>query len=284
MFIFSFLLFCSSSTPTVFHNDYGTEYGEKAVVAYAESNHGADGSLFLDPYFKPDIENIQNKRILDAGCGAAPWSIYAANQGGEVYAIDLQEGMIQAANKAVEAAQLSHRVKVVQGDVAKLPYVEKFFDKAISICVGCNLPPEAFDNHFSELQRTLKNEGIAVIAAPTSLDVIFSDGSKSDVEIRSIIQETLDRLPDSPPPELISETLSQLQEVLSATFYIKNNRLILVENEKDLQEGEKIWRKLSKPVVPNRYYSKNYYESIFKKYKFEIQKIDMPHFKNEDDR
>ena len=103
-------------------------------------NKWPDGNLFLDPYFKPDIKNVQNKKILDAGCGSAPWSIYAAKHGGEVYAIDLQEGMVQAAETAIKAANLSHRIHVKQGDVASLPFSNRnFFDKAISICVGCNL-------------------------------------------------------------------------------------------------------------------------------------------------
>jgi hypothetical protein len=48
-------------------------------------------------------------------------------------------------------------------------------------------------------------------------------------------------------------------------------------------EGESIWRKLPKLVVPNRYYSKARYIAFFKQYHFEIEKIDLPHFKNEDE-
>lgn len=284
MSILAFQLACSALFGTICHSDKGTEYGEKFVTAYAESNHGPDGSLFLDPYFKPDIEHLNNQKILDAGCGAAPWAIYAAKQGGEVYAIDLQEGMIREAKRAIQAAKLRERISVVKGDVAALPFKENFFDKAISICVGCNLPPESIEKHFLEFQRTLKKEGIAVIGAPTSLDVVFSDGSRTDSEIFLNIQEVLDQLPNSPTSEIISEALMHIESVLSATFYIKNNRLALVANERDLHEGEKIWRKLPKLVVPNRYYSKDYYVKIFKKYNFDIQKIDLPHFKSENDR
>lgn len=269
---------------SICHTDQGTEYGENAVMAYADSNHGPDGNLFLDPYFKPDLENLNNKKILDAGCGAAPWSIYAAKQGGEVYAIDIQESMIKTARKAVQAANLIKRINLFKGDIASLPYKNSFFDKAISICVACNLPPEAFEKHFVEFQRTLKKEGVAVIGAPVSLDVAFSNGSKTDVEVFLHIQQVLSQLPDNPSAEIISEKLLQLEEVLSATFYLKNNRLALVANENALKEGEKIWRKLPKLIVPNRYYSKNYYINVFKKYNFDIEKIDFPHFKNEEDR
>lgn len=269
---------------SISHTDKGTDYGEKAIVAYAESNHGPDGSIFLDPCFKHDIENLNNEKVLDAGCGAAPWAIYAAEHGGDVYAIDIQEGMIQAAKKAVKDTKVSHKISLLVGDVSKLPYKDNFFDKAISICVGCNLPFESLEKHFSELQRTLKNNGTAVIGAPTSLDVVFSNGSRPDSEILLRIQEVLSKLPDKPNPELIAEKLSQLEDVLSATFYIKNNRVALVTDEKDLQEGEKIWRKLPKLVVPNCYYSRDYYIKMFKKHNFYIEKVDVCHFKNEEER
>ena len=157
--------------------------------------------------------------------------------------------MIQAAKKAVKDTKVSHKISLLVGDVSKLPYKDNFFDKAISICVGCNLPFESLEKHFSELQRTLKNNGTAVIGAPTSLDVVFSNGSRPDSEILLRIQEVLSKLPDKPNPEPLPKKLSQLEDVLSATFYIKNNRVALVTDEKDLQEGEKIWRKLPKLII-----------------------------------
>jgi SAM-dependent methyltransferase len=274
----------SSLFGTISHTEIGTDYGEKGVSAYTESNHGPDGNLFLDPYFKPKIENLKNAKVLDAGCGAAPWAIYAAKQGGEVYAIDIQEKMLESAKKAIHAAQLIDRVSLAKGDVAKLPYKDNFFDRIISICVGCNLPANSFEKHFSEIKRTLKEGGLAVIGAPTSLDVVFSNGSKTDAEVFLHIQKVLNELPIHPTSEIISEKLNQLDEVLSATFCYRNDRLVLVANEQDLSEGEKIWRKLPKLVVPNCYYSREHYINMLKKYNLTIEKIELPHFLTESDR
>lgn len=267
-----------------YHNSKGTEYGEKGVAAYAASNHGPDGSLFLDPYFKKHLENSENLKILDAGCGAAPWSIYAALHGSEVYAIDLQEKMIEAGKKAISEAKLEKKIKITQGDVAQLPYKKNFFDKAISICVGCNLPVKTFDSHFLELQRTLKKEGVAIIAAPNSLDVVFSTGLKEESDLLNEIETSLSKLPDNPNSEIIRETLIQFEDVLSATFYLKNGRLALLKDEKELQSGDKIWRKLPKLVVPNHYHSKEDYLRMFKKYNFHLEKTELPHFENEEER
>ena len=284
MFTKLFQLVCSIAIGTISHINQGTEYSESAVKAYSESNHGPDGALFLDPYFKPEIENLNNDKVLDAGCGAAPWSIYAAKQGGEVFAIDIQKKMIKSAKKAIEEARLSNKIKLSQGTVASLPYKENYFDRVISICVACNLPPDAFEKHFSEIQRTIKNGGKVVIGAPNSIDVSFSNGSKSDENMYLHIQQILNQLPDNPDSATISEKLLQLQEVLSATFYLKNNRLELVTNENDLKEGDKIWRKLPNIVIPNHYYSKSFYIKMLKKYNLEVDKIDLPHFNGESDR
>jgi ubiquinone/menaquinone biosynthesis C-methylase UbiE len=262
------------------HTSNGTNYGKKGVVAYAESNHGPDGRIFLDPFFKSAIENLHNDTVLDVGCGAAPWSIYAAKNGGLAYGIDIQEEMIEEAKKAVSSANLSERVSLMVGDAANLPFEASFFDKEISICVGCNLPPEIFKKHFQECSRTLKPEGVIIVGAPISLGTVFTHGSKPKSETLKNIEEMLAALPDNPSSELIAEQLTQLKEVTSATFYFKDNRLALVTDTTVLKEGEMIWRKLPKLAIPNRYYSQEHYLETFEACGLRIEKIELPHFQN----
>lgn len=266
------------------HTEKGTVYEREAILAYAEGNHGPDGTLFLDPYFKSAIENLKDHKVLDAGCGAAPWAIYAAKNGGQVYAIDIQENMVQAASQAIRSAHVENQVQVTQGDVAALPYETNFFDVIISICVGCNLPMESFEKHIKEVDRTLKDTGRLVIGAPASLNVIFTDASKSDQEAFRHIQKSLDQLPDHPTCDQIIYQLNQLVEVRSATFFMKNNQLCLLENEDEICEGEKIWRKLSNLVVPNYYYSKDFYLQTFEKLNLTLQRVDASSFENEEKR
>lgn len=262
-------------------------YGKKNVEAYAKysaTNHGADGALFLDKYFKPAIEHLQGEKILDIGCGAGPWSVYAAKQGGDVYAIDIQPEMIEAAKQRVKEENLEEKVKLSVGDAAALAYGDNFFDCEISICVGCNLPEGIFEKSFTEMARTLKQDGIAVVGTPYSLDVVFTNGSLSSDEVKSHIDRVLDTLPDHPSHDQITEKLSELTEVLSGTFYLKEGRLALVTDEKELREGEKIWRKLPKPIVPNRYHSKEAYEKAFKASGLKLARGFFRHFANEEKR
>lgn len=98
------------------------------------------------------------------------------------------------------------------------------------------------------------------------------------MEVLFHISEVLNDLPNDPDPEFIQAKLEELNEVLSATFFIKNHRLALVTDEKDILEGEKIWRKLPTLVVPNRFYSRESYEKMFRKFDLAIEKVDLPRF------
>src|SRR5690349_6768870 len=104
------------------HTTSGTEYGSEGSKAYARVRHGPDGTLFLDPYFIPFLESLNGKVLLDAGCGAAPWAIYAARNGATVYGIDIQPHMIEQGNQAVLESKLENKVFLKIGDVANLPY------------------------------------------------------------------------------------------------------------------------------------------------------------------
>ena len=61
-----------------------THFGHEGIDTFASVKHGADGALFLDPYFLTHLEDVQDKQILDAGSGAGPWAIYAAKNGARI--------------------------------------------------------------------------------------------------------------------------------------------------------------------------------------------------------
>jgi 2-polyprenyl-3-methyl-5-hydroxy-6-metoxy-1,4-benzoquinol methylase len=137
------------------HTEEGTNYGNRGIDTYAKMRHGPDGALFLDPYFIPHLMNLHGQVLLDAGCGAGPWSILAAKNGAFVHGIDIQEGMIEKAKQAALEEQVENSTDFRVGDVSLLPYPDNFFDKVLSINVGCNLP--SLKLHLEELNRVLKS-------------------------------------------------------------------------------------------------------------------------------
>jgi ubiquinone/menaquinone biosynthesis C-methylase UbiE len=255
------------------HLDRGTDYGNQGVKAYAELGHGSDMHRFLRPFIAKDLEQLEGKAMLDAGCGACPYAIYAALCGAKVQAIDIQDGMISEAQKAVRALGLSDSITAQVGDATKMSFKDDSFDHAISINVGCNLPPDIFSSHFQEIGRTLKSTGSATIAAPYSLEVVFTNGLEDHRSVQEHIRDVLQNLPDNPSPDVIRKKLNELTEVNSATFVLKDGRLELVTPKTVLTKGQPIWRKLTHVTIPNFFHSKEEYLSAFEMAKLKIEAL-----------
>lgn len=284
---FNILFFCvifSLQAFTTGHTQTGTSYGDKDSKVYAVVRHGPDGVLFLDPYFLKYLNHLDGKTVLDAGCGAAPWAIYAAQNGAQVEGIDIQQSMIDQGLTAVQQANLKDRVRLIVGDVAHLPYVNANFDLAISINVGCNLPSIGLGAHIREMKRTLKKSGTIVMTAPASLDIVFTNGKLSRKKALQKINQALKKIGSSVDPQVITYHLNELREINRATFVHRNGALKLVTNEKELKTGEDIWRKLPGLVVPNRYHSEQEYLEKFARAGLNIRSIERPTFKDETER
>src|SRR5215510_3070588 len=110
-------------------------------------------SNFWDYMLPHTPESLRGKRVLDAGCGSGRHAYYAAENGAEVWAIDI--------GSAVEIAKRNTRrydnVFVAQADIHHLPFEPESFDLIYSIGVLHHMPdPEAA---FHNLLRYLKPGG-----------------------------------------------------------------------------------------------------------------------------
>ncbi len=280
----SMMLFCTAMAQEceLGHTRSGTTYGKAGVERYAFIKHGPDGALFLDPYFLPFIENVENQRILDAGCGAAPWAIYAAMHGAFVDGIDIQESMIDKGKEAVIKAGLENQIILEIGSVTHLPYQDASFDKAISINVGCNLPSQnnELGLHLTELARVLKDKGRVIITAPASFGITFTSGRQELQEILMDIEQALIKI-DANNPSSIAKHLSSLNNIYRATFINDNGKLKLITNESELINGQMIWRKLPGMIVPNYYHPEKEYINEAIQAGFNIVNIEKPKFNTE---
>ena len=149
------------------HETDGTNYSSDGVLAYEQNRHGKDGALLLDACFIPKLENINGQILLDTGCGAGSWSFYTVKHG--VY----QAKMIDRAVMGIITEVVEEQTHFLEGSVAELPYSDAFFDSTISLLIGCNLPNSIFLEHFYELNRILKKNGVATITVPASLYIMY---------------------------------------------------------------------------------------------------------------
>lgn len=249
------------------HRGNGTSWENSSISVYAQTRHGPDGALFLDPYFLPYLTDLEGKNLLDAGCGAGPWAIFAAERGATVYGIDIQEAMIEKSIASAKEANVE--INWVVGDVGKLPYPDQFFDRAISINVGCNLTD--LYPHFKELKRVLKKGALAIIAAPNSFGTVFTNGKNENIIVQ--IQKLQE--------EGFPQSVKGLDEVYRATFANREGKWQLILDENELKPGEAIFRKIPKTIVPNYYHGSKEYLEMAKKEGFKIKEVYTPHFKSQ---
>jgi len=110
------------------------------------------------------LGNVENKKILDAGCGTGRWSVRLAKRGAKVYGIDFSEGMLSQAKKKAEKEKVN--IDFISHDLTKrFPFQKRFFDAIL-----CSTVIESIKNIepvFREFGRTVKKNGILVIMTIT---------------------------------------------------------------------------------------------------------------------
>lgn len=103
-------------------------------------------------------------RVLDAGTGAAPWSIAVCRRGAGtcVTAVDLP-AVLPAARRAVEIAGLAEAFEFLPGDVFSVDWGSECYDLAIAGNL-CHLFDEAANRRLLErLRLALRSEGTLAI-------------------------------------------------------------------------------------------------------------------------
>jgi ubiquinone/menaquinone biosynthesis C-methylase UbiE len=123
-----------------------------ASKAYSENNCKSIHQIFCQNFVKNYFLDLNNKKILDAGCGNGDYTHILIENGGNVIGCDGSKEMINIArikypNYTFEIVNLLHN----------LPYEGNGFD-----IVFCNLvlmDIEPIDKIISEFYRVLKNNG-----------------------------------------------------------------------------------------------------------------------------
>ncbi len=70
------------------------------------------------------------ERLLDVATGTADLAIEALGLGGRVVGVDISEGMLDGGREKVRRQDIGHRLELVQGDAADLPFDDATFDGA----------------------------------------------------------------------------------------------------------------------------------------------------------
>jgi demethylmenaquinone methyltransferase/2-methoxy-6-polyprenyl-1,4-benzoquinol methylase len=126
-----------------------------------------------EPALRAAIEALRlpsGSRGLDAGCGVGLQALLLAEEigpSGHVTGLDVSPEFLDHGRGIIERAGFSERISFQEGDVAKLPYDDNYFDWVWSAdCVGY-APWEPLPL-LQELARVVKPGGIVALAAWSS--------------------------------------------------------------------------------------------------------------------
>lgn len=107
-------------------------------------------------------------RVLDVGCGTGIATLHAAEvvaQSGRVVGIDLSEGMLQEAGRAVDKSRMRDRIELRRMDAEALELPAGSFDAVISLCAVLHFPD--VQRAVAEMRRVLVPGGRLVVSFGT---------------------------------------------------------------------------------------------------------------------
>ncbi len=104
--------------------------------------------------------------ILEIGCGSGAYTpavARAAGDSGQVYALDIQEGMLRQIQLKLQRADNEDitNLQMVQGSASLLPFEKESLDLVYMVTVFQEIPDKA--GTLKEIRRVLKRRGILAI-------------------------------------------------------------------------------------------------------------------------
>ena len=123
----------------------GTWYPNEGIVRFT--------ARYLQRRLGIDAWDVKRKagRILDVGCGNGRHVVFFAEQGFDIYGIDISEEAIEIAKAWLDKKGLKAHLGV--GDVARLPFDNQYFDIVISHEVLDHIPFSKAKEALQEIKR-----------------------------------------------------------------------------------------------------------------------------------
>lgn len=125
-----------------------------------------------------DVWDVKRKvrRILDAGCGNGRHVVFFAEQGFEVYGLDISEEAVEIANAWLGKKGL--RAHLAIGDIRKLPFEDGYFDVVISYGVLDHIMFAEAKKAFQEIKRVCCDGGYIYITLRSAEDSEYGRGKE----------------------------------------------------------------------------------------------------------
>ncbi|MFH1607909.1 MAG: class I SAM-dependent methyltransferase [archaeon] len=132
-----------------------------------------DLAAFFSTYLKNDL---RDKKVLDAGCGAGRNLLLAGKLGAEIYGLDSSEDAIRESQRFLTDQGLKPNLKL--GEVMDIPYKNNYFDVSILWGVFHYLSEEDQIKAKKEIERVSKNDSWVTFTLRSIHDSRYRKGRK----------------------------------------------------------------------------------------------------------
>lgn len=109
-----------------------------------------------------NLNSLDNKKILDDGCGDGALTYLIAQDGADMTGLDLSPDAINIAKQKIKRKKLN--INFLCGNSFNLPFSENYFDAVISLEVIEHIIEPA--DFLKEIYRVLKPGGVVVLSTP----------------------------------------------------------------------------------------------------------------------
>lgn len=136
-------------------------------IIFQQRKEISEPENFVKDFYKKYKFELKNSEILDLGCGAGRHTLFFAEKGLKVYALDESKLALNILNEKIKK---KHKIKIIESDINEIPFSNQFFDVVISTVVLHHGELEQIKSWFREIVRVLKFSGFLIISVLSKND------------------------------------------------------------------------------------------------------------------
>lgn len=193
------------------------------------------------PYLAERWTGLSFNKFLDIGCGLGRHSIYMAEKGFNITALDLSEYGVDHLKKWADEKGLN--INTVVSDMLKLPFDDNSFDCIMAYNVIYHTDGEGFKNIMKEIRRVLKPGGelFLTLISKGTWSYVFSKGK--------VIDENTILRNDNPAEDNVPHFYMDYMDIINFFKdweFIDEPVEMCEYDEKDFEKVSKHWKMLIK--------------------------------------
>jgi ubiquinone/menaquinone biosynthesis C-methylase UbiE len=110
---------------------------------------------------------VDDKKVLDLGCGQGSSTMFLSQEGFDVSSIDFSQSAVEKCASRLRLYKYEAN-KCVVGNISALPWVDKHFDAVVDIISSAHNTKPDIEKIYAEVARVLKPRGKLFAILPTN--------------------------------------------------------------------------------------------------------------------